>query len=320
MQTAVLTRTAVLLALLLGAAVALTAAGAGDDAGVAIAAAEPAATIAFVDVDQGDGVVMKVGGEVIVSDAGEHNVDDVNRALERVGADHIDVAILSHPHDDHVKNFLALFARWQVREAVLSRSDWWRGTKTNRAIIAAIATEGLTPTFVHAGQTRSWGGARWQILNPPAGEFTGATTQAPNASISYLLSVRGRRLLFTGDVEERVARQIAQRLPATRRGVDVLLATHHGSKHSVSRELLAVARPRWAVLSVGRNSFRHPSPETIDELKTTAASIWCTDANGTVTARISTSGRLSWSAAGDTTLPWWSATTRRHNGTCVGQP
>ena len=283
-----------------------------------VAAGEPA-RIMFVDVDQGDGVVMMIGGKVIVSDAGEHRVAAVNAALERLGAERIDVAILSHPHDDHVKNFVALFDRWRVGEAVLSRSDYWQGTTTNRAVIAAIETEGLQPTFVHAGQTRSWGGAQWQILSPPRGRFTGGKTQAPNASIAYLLSVHGRRLLFTGDVEEPVANEIAQRLSTRRQRVDVFLATHHGSKHSVSRELLAAARPRWAVLSVGPNSFGHPSPETVQQLKTVGASIWCTDTNGTITARISTAGRLTWTTSAGGARPWWSATTKRHRGDCVGQ-
>jgi len=155
---------------------------------------------------------------------------------------------------------------------------------------------------------------------PAPSEFTGAASNAPNASVAYLLSVNGRSLLFTGDVERAIADQIAQRLRAARRKrVDVLLATHHGSKHSVSAELLSVTRPRWAVLSVGPNSFGHPHPETVDELKEVGASIWCTDANGTITARISTSGRLRWTAAGENAQPWWSANTRRHHGDCVGR-
>ena len=308
------------LAVMLLFAVAASGVASGGEERVVIAAGGEPAIITFVDVDQGDGVVMKIGGKVIVSDAGEHRVENVNAALERVGATRIDVAILSHPHDDHVKNFVALLARWEVREAVLSRSDHWQGTKTNRAVIAAIKAEGLQPTFATAGQTRKWGQAQWRILNPSQGEFTGAASDAPNASVAYLLSVNGRSLLFTGDVEHAIADQIAQRLRAARRKrVDVLLATHHGSKHSVSAELLSVARPRWAVLSVGPNSFGHPHPETVDELKEVGASIWCTDANGTITATISTSGRLRWTAEGENAQPWWSANTKRHHGDCVGR-
>jgi len=132
--------------------------------------------------------------------------------------------------------------------------------------------------------------------------------------------VNGRSLLFTGDVKHAVADQIAERVRAARRKrVDVFLATHHGSKLSVSAELLSSARPRSAVLSVGPNSFGHPNSETVDELKKVGASIWCTDANGAITATISTSGRLRWTADGENAQPWWSATTKRHHGDCVGR-
>lgn len=112
MRTAAGKQTVGLLAVLLITAAPVMVVRSDHDAGVAAAAADGSATIVFVDVDQGDGVVMRIGGKVIVSDAGEHHVEAVNAALERLGADHIDVAILNHPHDDHVKNFVALFARW----------------------------------------------------------------------------------------------------------------------------------------------------------------------------------------------------------------
>ena len=77
---------------------------------------------------------MKVGSKIIVSDAGEYGLKNVNAALTALGAKRIDVAIMSHPHEDHVKNFIDLFAQWQVKKAVMSRSAYWQGTQTNRAV------------------------------------------------------------------------------------------------------------------------------------------------------------------------------------------
>lgn len=296
----------------------LVAAGLRGASPPALAAAEPA-EIVFVDVAQGDAVVMRIGGQIIVSDAGEHEYQNLKDALTKVGAGkRIDVAILGHPHDDHVRNFTRLFADFDVGKAVLSRSAHWKGTDTNKAAMAAIRAEGLRPSYVRAGQTRRWGGATWQILNPPKGEFTGGKDDAPNASVAYLLTVNGVRALFTGDVEQKVSTSIATRLDARiDEPVDIFLATHHGSAHGSTPPLLAVARPRWAVLSVGPNSYKHPAPAAIDRLKATGASIWCTDTNGTITARISVAGKLTWSAKGAVKKPWWQASTRRQNGKCV---
>jgi beta-lactamase superfamily II metal-dependent hydrolase len=83
-------------------------------------------------------------------------------------------------------------------------------------------------------------------------------------------------------------------------------------------ELLDMTRPRWAVLSTGRNGYEHPSVEAIERLKAEGASIWCTAVNGSVTARISATGELTWRASGQRG-PWWPAKARKKTGACVGR-
>lgn len=291
----------------------------GDEQAATTAPARAPARIVFVDVGQGDGVVIKAGSTVVLSDAGEFHVDRVERALRAAGRTRrIDVAILSHPHDDHVANYIRLLERgWRIGLAVLPDSAHWEGTRTNRELRALLAQRRVPLRFAVRGDTFRWGGATWEILNPPRGRFTGGTRQAANASIAYLLTVNGVRALFTGDIEPPVARLVAAELESRQgRRVDVFLATHHGSKHGSVQELLDAAGPRWAVLSLGSgNAFRHPASEAVARLKEAGATIWCTAANGTVTARISPAGRLSWQA--DTlSTPWWSARERRHTGAC----
>jgi competence protein ComEC len=226
--------------------------GSADGAG---AASKPA-RIAFVDVGQGDGVVMKVGSAVVVSDAGEVHPENIEAQLRAFGRNRtIDVAILSHPHDDHVKDFIRLLEDgWRIKLAVRSESAHWQGTNTNRELLRLLGERNVPVELASAGMTFSWGGARWEILNPPAGRYTGGASQAGNASIAYLLTINGVQALFTGDVEPKVGRAIAHTL-ATRleRPIDIFLATHHGSKHGSVQELVDASRPRWAVLSVGRS-------------------------------------------------------------------
>jgi competence protein ComEC len=281
-------------------------------------AAKPA-QIVFVDVGQGDGIVMKIGGKIIVSDAGEYEIKNVNDTLNALEAKRIDVAILSHPHEDHVKNFIDLFATWDVKKAVLSRSAYWRGTQTNKAVMAAITAEGLTPTYVHAGQQFTWGGASWRIVNPPKGEFTGGSGEAADASVAYLLRVNGVEALFTGDIEKKVTVDVASRLPTLDGRLEIFLVTHHGSKYASPKELLDVIRPSFSVLSTGPNGYGHPTPETTSRLRAVPSTIWCTDVNGSVTVRISASGTLTWSASGDQKVPWWDAKTKKKTGRCVKQ-
>ena len=65
--------------------------------------------------------------------------------------------------------------------------------------------------------------------------------------------------------------------------IEVLVVGHHGSKYSSCREFLAATRPEIAVISVGRNSYGHPAPETLERLEEAGALVRRTDREGTIT-------------------------------------
>lgn len=279
-----------------------------------------ASEIEFVDVGQGDGVVMRIDDKVIVSDAGQFNVQSVDAALRAIGAKAIDFAILSHPHSDHVKNFIALIKTdgWTIRTAVLSHSAYWTKTATNRDVIADLQSSGTTLDYVTAGDELALGKAKLEILSPPAGKYTGPL-DVPNSSVAYALRYRKLTALFTGDIGLKVAKAVAATWTQRRfpRAV-IFLATHHGSAQGSTADLLAAIKPRWAILSTGSNEFGHPTVAAIKRLEAAGASIWCTDANGTVTARLGSNGSITWLASKQP-VPWWSAATKTETGKCVGR-
>ena len=126
--------------------------------------------------------------------------------------------------------------------------------------------------------------------------------QAGNVSIVYLLELNGKSLLFTGDIEPNVADRIADELKPHLDGkrVNVFLMTHHGANSSSD------ARTRQAHQAlVGRdlrrqgNQAHHPQKTAVNRLKAIdGTTIWCTPTNGTVTAKISSSGILPGLRAG----------------------
>ena len=279
-----------------------------------------ASEIQFVDVGQGDGVVMRIGGKVIVSDAGQFNVQSVDTALRAIGAKAIDFAILSHPHSDHVKNFIALIKTdgWTIHTAVLSKSAYWTKTATNRKVISDLKASGTTLDYVTAGDELTLGDAKIEILSPPAGKYTGPL-DVPNSSVVYALRYGKLTALFTGDIGPKVATAVAKAWKQRHfpRAV-IFLATHHGSAQGSTADLLAAVKPKWAILSTGSNEFGHPTVAAIKRLEASGASIWCTDANGTVTARLRANGSITWLASKQP-IPWWSASTKTETGKCVGR-
>jgi glyoxylase-like metal-dependent hydrolase (beta-lactamase superfamily II) len=85
----------------------------------------------------------------------------VDEALRSVKAKRIDVAILSHRHDDHVENLIALVEEyhWPIERVLLSDSAWWFGTATNRRIRELFAREGGAGRVGGPGERFDWAGA-----------------------------------------------------------------------------------------------------------------------------------------------------------------
>ena len=64
------------------------------------------------------------------------------------------------------------------------------------------------------------------------------------------------------------------------------MAGHHGSRYSNSFELVDCVRPETVIVSVGYNSYGHPSEDALSRLAITGAEVYRTDLNGNVTVRI----------------------------------
>jgi competence protein ComEC len=92
-------------------------------------------------------------------------------------------------------------------------------------------------------------------------------------------------MLFTGDIERQGAARVARLGPAMQG--TALKVPHHGSAGSVETDLIETVHPALAVISVGRsNSFGHPTPEALEELKRVGATVLRTDQDGAVTIRV----------------------------------
>ena len=67
--------------------------------------------------------------------------------------------------------------------------------------------------------------------------------------------------------------------------IDVLKVGHHGSKTSSSKEFVDVIKPKYSIISVGKNNrYGHPNKEvlnTLEDLK-----IYRTDQDGSIMLKI----------------------------------
>jgi competence protein ComEC len=268
--------------------------------------------VTFLDVGQGDAAVIELpGGEVWMVDAGgvpfEVRADQgpgeaIARFLAARGLDHVDVAIVSHPHPDHYLGFLALAGRvpigalWSADELDAPAAGPDRGMASFADVATRLATLGTRLVRPPIGVARTAGGVTLRVLAPitDLGDGRGARAIATadpvrtvnDDSLVIAIEYAGRRLIFAGDLEaEGEADLVAQHPGAL--AADVVKVPHHGSPTSSTAALIAATHPRWAVISCGvANHFGFPSPAVVARWRAAGADVVRTDLHGAITVEV----------------------------------
>lgn len=265
-------RRAVLLALLLGAILFLTA-GASD-----------ALDVYFIDVGAGDAILIDYGDWEALLDAGRGYSAQNAELLEVLGA-HVDdgvleLGILSHPHADHFGGFEDVFNQYRVRE-------FWRSIDTTpdssgptyAGFLSALSAENLSPRLVQRGDSLQTGSITLSVLGP-ASLKSGSPDDNDN-SLVLLLTYGTVHFLFVGDIES--YGEAGLRANPRQDGSLVLKVAHHGSDTSTSVPFLDWASPDLAVISTG-----YATPPALATLESKGVPSLMTSQSGTI--RVSTDG------------------------------
>ena len=94
----------------------------------------------------------------------------------------------------------------------------------------------------------------------------------------------GKDLLVTADAPMSAENALAD--TADLGSIEYIIAGHHGSRRSSGGRLLETIGGETAIISVGYNSYGHPTNETLARLAAYGYNIFRTDLNGTVEIRI----------------------------------
>ena len=116
-------------------------------------------SLSFIDVGQGDSVLVQAGGESYLIDAGraEEGPNIVNFLRDR-GVRDLDGVVVSNPDADHIGGFLDVFVAFPIETVVLCSDP--RGTLTFNTFLRSAREEGSDTEVVRAGTLLDWGGAQ----------------------------------------------------------------------------------------------------------------------------------------------------------------
>lgn len=237
-------------------------------------------TVTALDVGQGQSVVIMSGGFTGVVDCGGSGAKDAGDILTQFlhsrGRTAIDLLILTHYHRDHADGVARALALNRV--LAIAAPDPSLDDGALSAEILKLAADKKIRLITVTEDMRFVCGSTRLTIYAPLGDI-----DENERGLSVLCTENGFDALITGDMSAEIESLLVagDRLP----DIELLIAGHHGSKHSTSRALLDAARPEAAVISVGRNAYGHPAPETLKRLFDSGVAVYRTDLLGNVTVR-----------------------------------
>jgi competence protein ComEC len=238
----------------------------------------------FIDVGQGDAILIQRGSQQILIDGGPSS-QIITLALGKVMPfwdRTIELVILTHPHADHLTGLVEVLKRYKVRQVLYPDLDY--ESPLFDEWLALIDKKNINFTLAQVGQQINFsGGVILEVLNPQSPNLTGTESDIDNNGVVLHLEIGEISFLLSADImSEAEFELMASRANLTS---TVLKVAHHGSATSTGEEFLAVVNPSIVVISVGEgNPFGHPSLEVMARLKEKVGqeNVYRTDENGTV--------------------------------------
>ena len=240
-----------------------------------------ALTIVALDVGQGSSTLLYSKGHSVLVDCGGSGLDDAGDIaadyLQSLGSSHLDALVLTHYHADHANGVPELLARVDVDRLILP--DVTPEDSLRQEIMDLAEEYGCDVELIYYEDTYyAFGDAELNVYIPLG------DGGANEAGLSVLCSAGDFDLLMTGDMNSIVEQRLVKykNLP----DIELLVVGHHGSKYSTSEELLLATQPEIAVISVGYNSYGHPTDEVLERLGAAGSEIYRTDWMGNITFTI----------------------------------
>lgn len=245
------------------------------------AARDDALEIHFLDVGQGDAVLLRSGGRSALVDAGP--ADRVVAQLRALGVDTLDLLVASHNHADHIGGADAVLDSLPVRFYLDNGHP--ATTRIQERVLQRVDDRGVTYLGPQP-RTISLGAARLRVIHPAVDALP---EEQNNRSLALVVEHGPFRALLTGDSETEWIHAYLETDSVP--DVDLLKAAHHGSRNGVTPAWLSRTRPEVVVLSLGAdNPYGHPHAAALRYYCASGRRVLRTDRHGAVHIHVAPDG------------------------------
>ena len=219
-------------------------------------------TVSYIDVGQGDSILIKTESNAVLIDAGNNgDGSKILSYMKSLGVSKLDYVVATHPHSDHIGGMDEVLSGIEVKNVMMTRlpSSLVPTTKSYKDLLNAVIASKAKVVTAEAGSKFSVGDMNFTVLAP-----IGDSDSLNNSSIVLKLNYGSTSFLFEGDAEQESEQKILKSGADVK--ADVLKVGHHGSRTATSDEYLKAVSPKYAVISCGKNNdYGHPHKETLEK-------------------------------------------------------
>lgn len=237
--------------------------------------------ISFLNVGQADAALISLPSNVqVLIDAGT-DIGTVSKVESQMPSfdDKIEYVIATHPDSDHIGGMPLVLESYKVGQYIQTnkKSD----SKTYLKVQELIKAKNIETHIAQKGETINLSAlASAKILSPDESKIESLSSN--DSSIVFRFACGKAFAIFSGDAQTQIQDQIARENPSDNLKAQIFKIAHHGAQNAFSKNLMLAVKPEMAVISVGKNSYGHPSDFVLSELKKLSINYLRTDQAGTI--------------------------------------
>ena len=234
------------------------------------------------DVGQSDAILLRTGEHAMLIDTGTAAEEVALRtALMTYEVDHLDLLVLTHPHEDHIGNTHLILNELAVDRVLLPAGD---GKDVGYRMIQEQAAACARVDIAATGQRFSLGNAAVEVLAAGLlGESANADRNENNAGTVLRVCFGETVLLFMGDAEQEAEAWLLTTYGEAYLNCDFLKVGHHGSLTSTTAAFAAALTPTVAAISCDKdNTYGFPHAAVLANLAAVGSHVYRTDESGTL--------------------------------------